>query len=80
MTVKKVLESHSKYSPMVVWDLTGRERQHVIQVDLLVLVPKIEAALRAAYAQCFSDTCAIGQELDTDRGVTAGIEVMGEEI
>ena len=73
MNLQAKLETYSKFAPMTVRDLSGKVREKIIQVDVLVLVPKIEAALRAAYDEGCEDTESENHLRHSDRGVTTGI-------
>ena len=53
MNIKEALMEFCIFDPMIVTDLTGKVREEVIQVNLIVLAPKIEEALRKAIEAAF---------------------------
>ena len=71
MNTKEALRKLALYSPTVT------VREEIIQIDILVVAPKIEEALRAAYGAGHDDAC-LGQKdkycgvLIPERGVIVG--------
>ncbi len=51
------------FDPMIVTDLSGKVREEVIQVNLIVLAPKIEEALRKAIEAAFESGKSFSHEV-----------------
>ena len=84
MNVREALEKYSEFAPMVVRDLAGKTRKHVIQVDVLRLAPDLEAALRATaeaveHLYLTASDAELAHPEALDKCVTAGVAVLGEK-
>ena len=68
MNIKEALMEFCIFEPMTVRDLSGKIREEIIQVDILVLAKDIEKALRVAIEMSYKSGLAFNRGILLDSG------------